>query len=371
MATGGTITMIKQPTGLYPAYNDSFMIFEYEFESEYAEISVDPTSKFPKPFVIYPDADGIYRFNLKEVAKARFNEQGFEDNNVSEDLENYVFTDNYIQQVVYITVYSTTGGDGTDTKIYTFYKNLQQIGESLDNDSNYNILSPSEDNINYYIDYFEGFPFHFDIKNTVPGDTIKVLNKNTTQYLEFRPLAPNTTRFNVDVVNKNWTTENLLPLTDNLNKLEIYREEDFERNLYLRKKSIKNGILLKWFNNNGGYSFHLFDKYYKDEIVAKDYEVINSNQYLNVGEVFGDKITTGKQGIRTFDVKTRVDKYQSKIIEQLYTSPLVQMYTSQEAYVKGEFINVQVKGSYKKPTKKYNNEQSLKIELPELITARL
>ena len=47
------------------------------------------------------------------------------------------------------------------------------------------------------------------------------------------------------------------------------------------------------------------------------------------------------------------------------------MYSSKCAYVKGEFIDVTVKATYKNNNKKRINEYSLDINLPEVITAKL
>ena len=68
------ITITTEPTGIYPGSNDSFVIFTSDLaDNNRAEITVSPASLFPNVFIIYPDSDGEYIFNLKEAVQAVFN----------------------------------------------------------------------------------------------------------------------------------------------------------------------------------------------------------------------------------------------------------------------------------------------------------
>lgn len=369
MAIGGIITMLKEPAGNYPAYNDSYIIFEYEFESEYAEILAYPLSLFPKPFLIYPDIDGVYRFNLKEIAKAVLNIGGFKDDNA--DNVDYFFSHEGLSENIQIdlAVYSISGGDGSDTKYYNFFKSVKQITEDIFT-NDYQILSKSKNGIDYNITYFEGFPFSFDIQKAELAKEIVIKNKNTGDQLEATPTITDAFKIVIDKVNENWTNQNMLPLITGLNKLEIFKETEFRTNLNLTKKEICKGVYLKWFNSDGGYSYYLFEEFYKDQTKSKDIDFIDSNEFSNVGEYKAKTISIGRKASKILKIKANASGQENDIIESLFSSPHIEMYTSNEAYVKGIFVKVTISGTFNRNNKRRNNKQSLDIILPEIITAK-
>jgi len=86
------ITFTKEPEGIYPAYNDSFIEFSSDLaDDNKAEITLYPVDIFTRVFVIYPDTDGKYLFNLKEAVKVIFNANGFSDSNF--------FVDSYYKNI--------------------------------------------------------------------------------------------------------------------------------------------------------------------------------------------------------------------------------------------------------------------------------
>ncbi|MGD2113432.1 MAG: hypothetical protein PVG07_00155 [Acidobacteriota bacterium] len=104
------ITLTKEPYGIYPAYNDSFIEFTSDLPDNYkAEITVYPVEKFPRVFVIYPDENGVYLFNLKESVKAIFNESGFEDDNYFTDSYYKTIAGLYLEQSIQVKVIGVSG----------------------------------------------------------------------------------------------------------------------------------------------------------------------------------------------------------------------------------------------------------------------
>ena len=179
-----TISVSKEPTQYYPAYNDSYIIFSSDLaDNNRAEIQVLPTSVFPNKFVIYPDSDGNYVFNLKEAAIVTFGNNRFRSSSSFEDVGYTTASyfqnkyNAYIDLGVTIEVFSDEDSE-TSVNSYRFARGIKQVGESIF-DNQYQLLSYSSDGVNYYMTYFEGFPFNFDMLKVDDEDEIVIKNLNT------------------------------------------------------------------------------------------------------------------------------------------------------------------------------------------------
>lgn len=367
-----SISIIKEPSGIYPCYNDSFVEFTSSLSgNERAEISILPSSLFPKPFRLFPDLEGKYLFNLIEVAKSILNVNGFKDSNFFTDGYYKNIQGLYLLQSVTIEVFSPSDSE-TIAKNYEFFKSVKQVGESIFSNP-FQLLSVSKNGIDYSMTYFEGFPFHFDIQKVTDAKAIKVKNLNTSaETTEMTPTETGAYRINIDRSNgENWTQANFLPLITGLNKLEIFEDGIFKTNLNLTKRKACDGIYLKWFNADGGFSHWLFSEFVNEKIKSKDASYIGRNEFLNVGNLNSGFLSTGKIAAKGLNVKTTYKQTEADVLKSLFLSPLVQMYTSKEANVEGVFVDVVVEETYSNISKKGINEMSLTIDLPELITARL
>lgn len=368
------ITITKEPSGIYPAYNDSFVEFQSSLAGDNkAEITVFPVSLFPRTFTIFPDSNGRYIFNLKEVVKTQLNQSGFEDSNFFDDAYFKSISGLYLLQSISIEVFGTSGSE-TLTKSYEFYKSVKQVGEKVFSNP-FQLLTYSKNGIDFYLTYFEGFPFQFDIQRIAfsSNKRIKLKNKKTgiesiEMFLDFTGAF----RVNIDRSNgENWTNGNILPLIEGLNELEIIEDGEFRSNIYLKKKKACDGVYLKWFNNEGGYGHFLFDEFFTEKIKGRDIDLIGSNDFQNVSSLNSSVKSIGKTGQRTLKIKARCDENESNVLRSLFTSPSIQMYSSRIPNVKGEFINVQIEDTYEFKNKKGFNEFVLTVDLPEVITARL
>lgn len=366
------ITFTKEPSGIYPAYNDSYIEFSSTLtDNERAEITAFPTSVFTKVFLIYPDSSGKYLFNLKEIAKTILNEDGFEDNNFFDDAYYKNISGLYLLQNITIEVFNSSTSESA-SKEYEFFKSVKQVGESVFSNP-YQLLNNSINGIDYYLTYFEGFPFHVDIQRVALNDEIKVKSLNSSdETIDMISTQASAFRLNIDRSNGlNWTSSNFLPLITGLNNLEIYINDVFKTNLYLKKRKICKGVYLKWFNLDGGYNYYLFHEYFTEEIKGKDIAVVSSNEFVNVGSLNSDVKSIGKVAERDFKISVKCDANEANVLRSLFSSPLVQLYTSTEEDIEGEFVNVGIQGIYSNKNKVSNNEFALNVVLPELITAKL
>ncbi|WP_418513720.1 hypothetical protein [Corallibacter sp.] len=372
------INVTQQPSGIYPAFNDSYISFASSLTGlTKAEITVQPTELFPNPFLIYPNTNGRFIFNLKDIVKSRMTSEGFEDNYSIPALGwNQEIDNTYLSQTISITDYhsfsgTTTSGSTTELT-YEFDRSVKQVGDSIYNNT-YQLLNISENGVDYHLTYFEGYPFSFELQRVSSGDTIEFKNVNSGIDNSITGItSTNSQRIYLDKGVSNWTSSNYLPLTDTINLLEIYQNETFKTNLYLKKVQPKCGYYLKWFNQNGGYSYWLFNEFSKEELKVKTLKDVATNPFKNVNEGLKNPTTTiGYEGSKRIELKTRVDEKEDEVIRSLFTSPSVQLYTSQSPYINGKWISIDLDGSYEIYNKKKFNEIKVTIELPSLYTQTL
>lgn len=204
------ITITQDLTSLYPIYNDSFIKFVSDINPTRAEIVLSDSATFPEPFEIFPSPDGEFVFNLKEIAKASLANTNFShgDGTVSDWGES--FDDNFATVEATIKTYNGAASDSL-TRTFTFFKSVIQPGEQLLD--NY-LLSKSDNGVDFYMKYWEGFPFDFQIKNLGSGDEITVKNagNGTTPVNDITATADGSLKVYVDTVSTNWDFGQLLAL---------------------------------------------------------------------------------------------------------------------------------------------------------------
>lgn len=368
------ITISKEPSGIYPAYNDSFLEFSSSLAgNDKAEISVSPAFLFPNAFKLFPDSEGKYLFNLVEVVKSVLNQSGFKDSNFFSNAYFKSISGLYLLQSITIEVFNESSSE-VFSKTYEFFKSVKQVDEVVFQNP-FQLLNSSKNGVDYYLTYFEGFPFSFDIQRVIAsaGKEIKVKNRNTSlDSVAMNPSSTGAFRFNVDRSNsENWTSSGFLPLTTGLNNLEIYEDGEFRTNVFLKKKKRSCGVYLKWWNSQGGFSHWLFNEFASEEIKGQDIELMNSNTFGNVGSFDSGFVSLGKTASRNLTIRTRCDINEANELKSLFYSPLVQLYTSRNAHEAGVFIDVQVEEVFRMNEKQSNQEIVLNVKLPEVRTAKL
>jgi hypothetical protein len=360
------VNIIKDISGvIYPAFNDSFITYGGTANGSVPILSKITIAPFTTPFIIFPDNNGEFQFNLKEIIKVNFNQNGFEDKGEVP----VTFTDEIFDRVKDIEVEISLQNDLNISTIkpkYSFIKSVKQIGEKIFN-NNMQLLTNSLNGINYNLTYFEGYPFFIELLEVDENGVITFKNKNVLNEVDFFGFtADNTLRVWIDKGYENLTTTNKFPLLDNVNQLEIYLNDDFKTNLNLKKVPAKCGVYLKWFNSNGGYSFYLFDEFYKESLSAKSIGEVVRNEFLNVGENPNSySYTLGVESKSSLTIKTLADENEFEIIKDIISSPSVQMYSSKTPFESGEWFTVTISGNINKYNKKKFNEIKLNVELPE------
>jgi len=366
------INMTKEPSGIYPAYNDSFLEFTSDLAGHNrAEITVYPVLTFPRVFLVYPDLDGNYLFNLKEAVKFIFNKNGFKDSNFDSAVFWKSITGLYLLQQIQIKVYNDATNE-TLVKNYEFFKAVKQIAEPIYSNPS-QLLTYTPDGVNHFLTYFEGFPFHFDVQKVALNSVLKLKSLNTSNETpNMTATASDSFRIAIDRGGaNNWTDDNILPLIEGLNKLELYKDGVFQSNVIVTKKKKCSGVFLKWFNRSGGFSHFLFNEYFIEQTKSNELGKVYNDELYNIGNATGLFKSTGKQASASLILKSKYESTDYENLKDIFTSPLIQMYTSKDAYIEGSFIDVSVDGTISFNNKKGSNDISLIVELPEKITAKL
>lgn len=360
------ITITQSIPNMYPAYNDSWIHFTSQgLGSLRAEITAFPTDLFPRKFTIYPQGS-IFRFNLKEIVSSIFSKIGFEDIGNFTDAYSKSIPYHYLSQPIKIEVFGTGTHEILDIS-FTFFRSVLQAGEKI-HSNDYQLLMNSDNGKDHYMTYNKGFPAHFDIKRVLAGvnKKIEVKNLNNGQIGQFKPpTLDGIFRINIDKgEGKNWITENVLPLNLGLNRLEIYEDNIFQSNLILNLIEKCSGVYLKWLNPQGGYSYFLFDKYHIENLDSGYEGQVYKDDFKLISEAQGFFNPIAKAADRTQSVRARYNQDQYRELRGLLTSPYVQMYSSEQANILGEWIDVRIEGSLSHSNKRMNNTLEVQIVKP-------
>jgi len=376
------ISFTKQPTGVYPVFNESYIEFTSTLaNNNRATITLNENLLvIGDYFEIYPNKDGVYQFNLKEIISEKLTQNGFVDqwsetpSNQNINTFGETIDGSYLSQELTIRVYSNITNESV-IKTYNFFKYVVQVGEGY-NFNTSRICNPSKNKFDYNITYFEGYPFAMDMMRVSNNIDISIKNNNTGFISDTISTSElNTFRLYVDTGTSNWTTQGFLPLNDILNRLEIRAKSGLgtfvTSNVNLKKISSKCGVYLKWFNNQGGYSYFLFDEFYKNNIKSNQLKLISNNQFNNANELKNLTSPIGKEGYESLVINANVDENESYFLKNLFTSPSVQMWSQNEPFIEGEWIDVELSGSYETNNKSSKNKITVTLDLPKLLTPTL
>ncbi|MCG2611516.1 hypothetical protein LZZ90_08345 [Flavobacterium sp. SM15] len=353
-----------------PAYNDSIITFHSTLTgTTLAEISVVPSGN---TFTVYP-YNNEFRYNFKDLVKTMINPNGFADSiipNLNGSL--YIIDDNSLQLVFQpsITTYTETSGD-TVSLNYKFLKSAEQLigyKRKIDNDNSVRILLPTVNNQDYNLTYHEGYPKDFAIAGINSGDTYYFKNTNSGAVTQtFTGTTNEVKRIYLSDGSTNLTIVDELSISSNINNIELWVNGVFNSNIRVKKLESQCGVLLKWFNQNGGYSYWLFEKFYKESLKTKDLDDINGS-WDNLQNVTFITNSLGKMANKALQLSSSYDQQEKEYLLDLMKSPKVEMYIHNNPFnqfLEGDFIGVKVSdGSTSFENKSQKNKIKITVELP-------
>ena len=357
-----------------PAYNNSIIrYYTTATNIQYSELDINGTV-----YKIYPFQNSFV-YNFKEVAKNLINPNYFKDS-INPDIMNPVVDDSTLSLTlnVDISVIDSNNESLSASKTIKFLKNVEQLpnyNQRLAMNPSVRLLLPTSNYIDYHLPYFEGYPMDFSIYGIQTNDEFYLKNvSNYNQSEAFTATTSEVKRFYVSDGQNECSFIDDLNIASTQNKLELWVNNSFVCNLIIDKKESKCGVLLKWFNDSGSYSYWLFDEPKITTDVTKSLDDI-VGKYDNLQNIDSTSNIIGKKGERRLKLKTNYTKKEKEYLRSILFSPKVEMYSYNQPFsnpYNNQFYGVSLNdGSFNDNDKTSNNTLELNITLPDLFTQTL
>lgn len=351
------------------AYNNS--ITEFQPTDAVKEIVNCIVSVSGLDFDITPNLNRTFQFNFKTISKTLINTNNFRDT-VEVGLSNsIVYQDDTLFKELPIdfTINFSDGTSETETKTYKFLKSVEQIiGRKTDKTKSIFPLVQEKSDLSSGT-YFEGYPFDFGVYSDA-NRTIKVKNKSNNNEVDIE-LNKGINRIVLSSGYTNVSILNILPITVGFNELEFLDGSNVLFTKIIKKVDATCGVMLKWFNQQGSYSYWLFPFKYKTQTNTKTITSFERD-FENLEDSIGNLFITGKTGSRLLRVLSQALSHNEfDVVQQIYTSPHVQILTT-ERFEPTKWIDVKV-NDLRTSDAHFKLRQSLPVEvqLPNLYTQTL
>ena len=194
-------------------------------------------------FVLYPDPQGKFYFNLKDCITTLINTNNYADDLITDVSQNVLYSWNtrvVLDVILNIQINFTNGNIETNSKSLSFLlssSNKYELRNKYIFDSNF-VLNQKIDENNFYAKYFTGYPFDITVRGGNEGVVLsfKNLNNGITYSQEIEDL--NQIGFQRLVFSDGRTDislEDYLPLTTGLNNI-VNTNEFAQTNIALEKE---------------------------------------------------------------------------------------------------------------------------------------
>jgi hypothetical protein len=357
-----------------PAYNDSIIRYNSTMTGmTKSEIYISGTSA---PFTVYP-FNQTFSFNFKDIAKVLINPNGFRDtiipNLTSGD---FIVDDPNLQFTLSATVTTLNATTGDSTSVtYKFTKNVEQLPfyyQKSQIASDVVLLLPTQNNFDYSVTYFEGFPFDFSIRGLEAGDEFYFANTNTGLISStFTATTSEVKRIFLSDGATNETIDNVLMLYSSTNSIELWVNGVIKANLNIKKIESNCGLYLKWFNQYGSYSYWLFDNVYKENLKTKDLADIQG-KWENLQSLYSTSESLGKTATSSLQLNTTFNNTEKDYLVDIVKSPKVEMFINQMPFSQQtdfDFLGVKVSDQgFNFENKTTLNKLGITVELPAINT---
>src|SRR5690625_1569384 len=241
------ITFTDQPTHPpYPAYNNT--VVRFKVTDEEATPTISTITVGGVSFEVYPDSNGEFYFNFKNIIPSLINKSNFADN-VPPPNGNWLQTDPdlYHELTAEFTFILEEGEPEEASMTLPFLKSVLQKGQRRHVNSDIRPLDHSISQLSQ-VTYFEGMPFDVSIYSDTEREV--TIRNAKTQMQVTRTFEKGVNRLFISSgANKAPESfENDVPLYIGVNDLEFIVDGDVRFTLQVDKKPAECGQLLKWFN---------------------------------------------------------------------------------------------------------------------------
>lgn len=365
------IQITEQPTNPpHKAYNNSIIEFG-------VDIGVPVTATITTgtySFEISADANGKFEFNFKRIVEVLINQDQFTDDIVVTDPAVYLFQDPKLFLDFSFTILVRLEDDTTVTQNYTwpFLKSVEQLIRKPYQNSELKILAPYEGEV-CHLSYFEGYPFDIAIYSNIDRSvTVKNLRTGLSLILNLKKGVNRIFISNGE--NDNLGFESQLPLYLGINELEFSYNAAVAFTLFLDKKPVECGHLLKFLNQEGGWSYFRFLELSTLDTKAATIQRLNAD-FNNLDKSYENYKISGKKAEQSQELQSGIiTEHEKKIVEQIPTSPKVYLYTNEELqpFSLIDFIGIEASnGTYTSANKYRQSNYNISIERPAIYTQTL
>lgn len=325
------------------AFNNAIIYFSTNSgsSSTKAVISLEGSSVFEITGV-----SNNYEFNLKEFNRFIFEALNFRDNNEfnptpsSGDL-NYLYNDSDIVKDISLNIsirFASVSPETYSTN-YTFFRSVEQVdGFSAYLKTAFVVMSGEN------LTAFKGYPFDIPFYAPSSEQVIDVINSTNDQSLQItKPAGQIGGRLNLPTDSISQVVRRAKHLTgafviddlcnidynngfldDGYNQLSIGYSDMVNINVNLKVQ--KNGIYLKWVNENGAWSYWLFDSIYREVLSSENrgnFIPIQKNLIYTTETV----LSKGKNSVKVYSISAlALNENNRNQLEDILTSPRVELY---------------------------------------------
>lgn len=337
-----------------------------------AEVTINSTV-----VTLYPSPNRVFFINLKNFVATLINTNRFTDvlftdiqtPAPSSFIYDYTYF-NYLVAWVEFKIFISDNTEETETKNLTWIAGVEQHGYMPMMKNGLYVLSPFKKltNNQYYLKYWEGYPFDMPLYVGQNWEYITLSNKTTGYDVDFQ--NPFTiSRIFISDGRTDFNLEDILPLVEGHNQLELNDSADGNRKyIQLEKIPYKCGVYLKWLNKYGCYSYWLFENTVGIERIGRYQEAL-ANDFENLSTSLGREIQTGRETQDTLKIVAELlTEDEMTILEGLFDSPKIYLFTGQPM-ARNNFNNW-LEVSLKSPSTRIKNYKqgltniAIDIELP-------
>lgn len=317
------------------AYNNNIIEFTSNVAGQalHAEITIGGYE-----FVLFPDYYGRFRLNLKNHIPVLINQNNFTDAvpSGSNPLTAVVVNateGTYLQVVMAIKIHLKTPIAYTDEGSITLpfikgvaqlpYKNAMQNqpGGSL------YLLSPASPAEPYNLTVVDGYPIDMSLLKLGNSTTVHILNESTEAEYSFTINNSAAVR-RIYLFNGTNALFNMMPFNYGINNL-IITSGSSEARVQIYREKERCGVYIKWFNQQGGWSYHLFDAMHSVDRAFSSKGTLENN-FLDVRETVSPQLNVGTTSKDTLTVKAENLSAQDKVlIDSLLESPKIYLFTGE------------------------------------------
>ena len=345
--------------------------------------------------ILYPNPSNEFYFNFKDYIAKYTNNTKFVDSvnpvlNAS-DIESFTYESrDFLQTTISIQINFTDTTSESDTREVFFLNGVEQLQNYQRNETQstgqFVFLSPltPQTNNNYYVKYWEGFPFDVSILRRTETRQFSVRNNTNLLSTVFTARGQITRLFFSDG-NTDETIDDFLPIAVGRNVLQMsnnnYDVEDptpIYENVFLtvdKQTECNEGVYVKWYNNYGGYSYWKFSKFFTQNINVRSLGELNTD-FDNLENTYGTSAEIGFNANDRLTVSTDLLSVEEQsLLQSLFTSPKVYLFTGlpySRASV-NDWVEVK-KLTNSFPLRNIKSQPvsfSMQFELPDYYTQRL